>query len=392
MQIVILGGSLYSKNRGINALTRSTMDILKSLNIKSGIILSGFGAGFIKVFDDYTFVPLPRFSKILKLYIISFINKKAIFLELLGTTKSNDKILILDLSGGDSFTDTYGYQRYIYQIGIKYLFKRLSYNYILLPQTIGPFNNKLVEHFSKLFLKNVRIMVRDNDSKEYVSQLVMRDCTFCHDLAFTLAPKKNSNINMDCSKRIGVNVSGLLWIGGYNRNNQFNLKVNYQELMIDISEYFLKQGWKMVLIPHTYGDIEEDDLKACRVLGDILRDKGYEIDLIDMDLTEQEIKDIISKFEFFLGSRMHSCIAALSSNVPAMGVSYSRKFRGIFKTINADIFLLDPQLMSKEEMMDHLDYCFKNREDLREKLRILMPQVHSSIINTMKEELDLAIK
>lgn len=391
MSIVILGGSLYSKNRGINALTRSTLDILKNMDINKDIILNGFTQDLMESSNDYTFVPSPRFFRALKLYAMALINKKAVCTELLGTTKEPDHILVLDLSGGDSFTDIYGYQNFLYQITMKYLFKKISNEYILLPQTIGPFNNKIVELTSRAFLEDVEIMVRDNESKEYINRLVKKDCIFCYDLAFTLRPKKNNHINISHSNRIGINVSGLLWMGGFNRKNQFNFLVNYQELMTEISEYFLKKGWEIVLVPHTYGNIEEDDLIASKALREILKDKGYDVDLIDIDLTEQEIKDIISKFEFFIGSRMHACIAALSSSVPALAVSYSKKFRGVFKTINAESFLLDPRFMNKNEMLEHLDLCFENRDRLREDLKMLMPQVRGYIFCTMKEEIANAV-
>ena len=36
----------------------------------------------------------------------------------------------------------------------------------------------------------------------------------------------------------------------------------------------------------------------------------------------------------FIGTRMHATIAAMSSGVPVIPVSYSRKFEGLYSTLN----------------------------------------------------------
>lgn len=51
-----------------------------------------------------------------------------------------------------------------------------------------------------------------------------------------------------------MNISALLWNGGYTMDNQFGLKSNYQCLIRGIVEYFLsKKDVKLHLIPHVVG-------------------------------------------------------------------------------------------------------------------------------------------
>ena len=45
-------------------------------------------------------------------------------------------------------------------------------------------------------------------------------------------------------------------------------------------------------------------------------------------------KNYISKMDFFIGARMHATIGALSSGVPVIPFSYSRKFEGLFNSID----------------------------------------------------------
>jgi len=55
------------------------------------------------------------------------------------------------------------------------------------------------------------------------------------------------------------------------------------------------------------------------------------VSYVDGQYNAQQLKWIISQTVFFLGSRMHSCIAALSTSTPTIGLSYSYKFEGTFK-------------------------------------------------------------
>ena len=45
------------------------------------------------------------------------------------------------------------------------------------------------------------------------------------------------------------------------------------------------------------------------------------------------MKYLIGQCDFFVGSRMHSCIAAVSQCVPAVSIAYSDKFIGVMATL-----------------------------------------------------------
>ena len=46
-----------------------------------------------------------------------------------------------------------------------------------------------------------------------------------------------------------------------------------------------------------------------------------------------EAKNYIASLDYFMGARMHACIAAFSSGVPVIPMAYSRKFKGLFGTL-----------------------------------------------------------
>ncbi len=53
--------------------------------------------------------------------------------------------------------------------------------------------------------------------------------------------------------------------------------------------------------------------------------------LIDNDLISPQIKYVISKMSFFVGTRMHANFAAIFTHVPVFGLAYSFKFQGAFE-------------------------------------------------------------
>jgi colanic acid/amylovoran biosynthesis protein len=53
--------------------------------------------------------------------------------------------------------------------------------------------------------------------------------------------------------------------------------------------------------------------------------------MIKKDLKAPQLKYIISKMNFFVGTRMHANFAAIYTGVPLFGLAYSYKFQGAFE-------------------------------------------------------------
>ena len=391
MSIIILWGTISSPNRGVNALTRSTIEMAQEHNPKEKIYVIGSGINFHQIKNDIALIPMQGLINLIILYIISLINGRLAIRKIFKNIEIDDRKTVLDLSEGDSFTDMYGYERFLYQILSKKLFINISNKYVLMPQTLGPFNNALSARIAMNIMKNVDVIIgRDYDSKIMAESLTRRSCLFCYDLAFNLKPKQPKQCMDNIAGKIGINISGLLWMGGYRGNNQFRLKTDYNELMQEICNYFLDRGHELVFVPHTYGTGLEDDLIASRELKSLLGENGNNIYIVSDNLDEKELKWIISRFEFFLGSRMHSCIAALSSGVPTIGISYSKKFLGVFESINAKEYVIDPRILDKRQIVIKLDKLFLERNELKLNLEISIKTIREytrKMMNGLLEEL-----
>ena len=81
-------------------------------------------------------------------------------------------------------------------------------------------------------------------------------------------------------------------------------------------------------------------------------EKGYD---------QNETKYLIGLCDFFLGARMHATIAALSQGMPAVGMAYSRKFRGVFETAGVGDCVLDLRKLSNDHVLDGIKGIYQRR-------------------------------
>ena len=68
--------------------------------------------------------------------------------------------------------------------------------------------------------------------------------------------------------------------------------------------------------------------------------------------------------DFFVGARMHACIGAFSSGVPVVPLAYSRKFNGLFESLNYRHFG-DCKKDSLEQALTKVQTAFDNRHALK---------------------------
>jgi polysaccharide pyruvyl transferase WcaK-like protein len=93
-----------------------------------------------------------------------------------------------------------------------------------------------------------------------------------------------------------------------------------------------------------------------------------------------EIKYLIGQCDFFLGSRMHACIGALSQCVPAVGLAYSGKFAGVLESVGGGSRVVDLRSLGEGEVVNAVREAFGQREVLRRQLEEKMPSIRKSVL------------
>jgi len=305
-----------------------------------------------------------------------------------------------DIRAGDSFSDIYGLQRILIGSIPSLIAILMKKKLIMLPQTYGPYKTIIAKVIAKfILLKAWRIYSRDKNSIVVIRSLLEKKCNdksilFCPDVAFVLESVRpqtidiNQTMNLNGTKPlIGLNISGLLYSGGYNRKNQFGLAVDYKTFIFQLIEEIIQEtNYNILLVPHVFCEGIESDFNACReVFTKFCSNKVNRVHFIQREYDQNEIKGLIGICDFFIGSRMHSCIAALSQAIPSVGIAYSRKFVGIFNSVGLSDLALDAREKISDEMILKIMDSIAHRDDIAEKLVVEIPNIKKKIEASFKK-------
>lgn len=287
-----------------------------------------------------------------------------------------------DIRGGDSFSDIYGFPRFVYGFLAACTVIFLEKPIVFLPQTYGPFKGTLARKMAAFLLRSSTVVIaRDTRSRAVAETLLPsgRDVLLSPDVAFALEPESPAHIEIEPStpgfagKTVGVNVNGLMYNGGYTGGNQFGLALDYPEYVQKLVAGLVDAGAERVLlVPHTYapvGDVESDNEACSKVRAALAPGHQEKVAIVTGDYDQCEIKGIIGTCDFFIGSRMHSCIAALSQGVPCVGVAYSMKFAGVFESVGMLGWVVEAREHDTASALTETLRLYGAREDARGPLR-----------------------
>lgn len=339
--IIISGLNLNDNNRGTAALSYGAFSFLKErewLNEKQTILNIKFVKKIWKKTyrrDKCEIVNIDNVQwKIITKHV--FILEKVLLLKFglllpfttFGRSMRNVQ-RVAAINGGDGFSDIYNTRTFWGRLTDTYIAFKLNIPVIQLPQTFGPFNVKENYNIATYILKkSEHVFVRDDKFTNELQNMGIK-YEITRDLSYYMKPQEwDIQVKEDS---IGINVSGLAYSNNFRTlKGQFE---QYPNLINQIICYFRDKGHTIYLIPHSYNynnpEIDNDDIIACRNAYNRLSDKSNVV-LIDKDLSSPQIKYLISKMKFFIGTRMHANFAAIYTGIPLFGLAYSYKFEGAF--------------------------------------------------------------
>ena len=235
---------------------------------------------------------------------------------------------------------------------------------ILSPQTIGPFQTWWSKKLAGLMMTAAKkVVTRDKLSSDYLKEMGLgQKLIESTDVAFRL-PYRASQTKVRELTRVGLNVSGLLFNGGYNKNNMFSLSADYKDLMRSLCTHFTAlPNTELHLVGHVNSERHdvEDDYRIC----ELLASEFPSAIVAPRFVSPSDAKTYIATMDFFAGSRMHACIAAFASGVPVLPIAYSRKFAGLFGTLDYN-HLADCKSQRTEEIFAVVIEAFDRREELK---------------------------
>jgi len=262
---------------------------------------------------------------------------------------------------------------------------------ILFTSSIGPFVGGMKTKMAKYALKMFDyITVRDITTLNYFNEIGIKNAKLVHDTAFALKPASSQRVTdilteagLNSGKYIGLNISVLMY-------NLFKRRGrDYAKEMGGYIDWLLSEfDLPVVLVPHeihppsinlngfkfTQGG---DDIFAIKEVMKCVSSKDRVHPMV-ADYSPMDTKGIIKGAEIFVGGRMHSIIAAVSTATPALIMKYSHKASGMMSFLKLDDYLWDTE-NDISELLEKTKLLWKNRASVKAKLGGDLPSILKEI-------------
>ncbi|MDR1539481.1 MAG: polysaccharide pyruvyl transferase family protein [Clostridiales bacterium] len=280
---------------------------------------------------------------------------------------------IFDIREGDRFSDIYSLKSFLLDslpIAVRLIMKR-NQKLIYLPITIGPFVSNISIKLAQILLDRAEaVFLRDGLSALEMEKYSKLKPVCVTDLAFE-HPYDSKQCTNNEKIKIGINASGLC--ASYKASSSYdNMDIGDYDTLIKriIIEFQQKNNIEVHLIPHVivrdseFVNIPDNDWTYCEKL----KDEFPSLILPDKFSSEYSAKSYIASMDFFIGSRMHATIAAVSTGVPTIPIGYSIKFNGLYEQLGYGDYVIDLRYERNVDIVaGRVFNYYQNRAELKEK-------------------------
>lgn len=364
---IYFNGHLGFQNRGCEALVKSCIKLLHAENEDHEFLVPSIDPDHDKCLwpehktFNVTFIELkiPLIIRILtRLTRLKVSTKFCIFLAcyfLKLSWKRNRADTVLSI-GGDMYT--FEGQFPLWTFVNDALAAKYGKQLYLLGATVGSFPRYYAKILRDHFGRFDGIYVRDQKSIDNISFIdPSLNVTRSYDSAFCLNKENydNKQLTSHGAPVVGFNISPLA----------FKLGAGKRQLRSIISFLLHLQdtGYHICLVPHVFVKGNSDyDFMYEQVYRKLNKNA---VTLIDSGLNSQELKSVISSCNYYVGSRMHSTIAAYSTGVPTIALAYSEKGYNLSEELfNNTDFVLNVNTIDENSLRSLFDsLVFKYKQD-----------------------------
>ena len=272
---------------------------------------------------------------------------------------------------------------------------------VLVSQSLGPFK-WYSRHLTRFALnKVVLIYIREKRSLAILQELKVKSrIAIAPDIAFILQRYNKKELLHICTQE-GISkedrTKNLIGISTSNLMHYLALKkgsYDYMNSMVELIEYIRRlYDATVILIPHEIKPacMGIDDRLISYQLAERLQNPSW-LKVIKFDHDPSEIKTLISSLDVLVAARMHAGIAALSSNVPTIFLSWSHKYVGLLEEMDIPEFVWDGNTENIDSLKRLFDRLMKNREAIKLILAAYNSQAEEPIKSLLKTILLIAKK
>lgn len=252
-------------------------------------------------------------------------------------------------------------------------------------QALGPFKNFINKTAARIFLpKMSRIVSRGAITHKYLEGLHLKNVTAGADYAFCLDvtpdEAKSAQAKFDMSffegdKVVGISPSVVM----RKKVDKHGQEGDYVRQLVQFIDDITEKGYKVLIVPHSYRSAEtalqhNNDAPLCRDMYAQVKDKT-QCQLIDTELTSQELRYIIGRCDLFIASRFHAMISSLAMAVPTLVIGWSHKYREVLEMFELEEWAFGQDKLSPEYLQQRFAELEKQKGEIQKKLKKHLPEV-----------------
>ncbi len=291
--------------------------------------------------------------------------------------KAYDSADLIISTSGVSFIDDFGFIKIYHFTKYLQIPLLLGKKTIKFTQSIGPFRSLYNRCMARLTLPFLDcIIARGNHTVNSLSKIgIKNNVVNLPDIVFTLPPKYSKPAKEIVSKIKSSNIIGFCPNIVCKRLDTKNV---YIESLVQLAKNVLNKypDSSILLIPHTITEKhmgKNDDLEICKQIADQIGRPDRVFVENTILYTPNEIKWLIAQCSFFVGSRFHALVAALSSAVPCLAIGWELKYEELMDWVQIENNVLYYWNLTPEIAITMFTELYQKRKQIKQELEKKLP-------------------
>lgn len=248
--------------------------------------------------------------------------------------------------------------------------KRLRKTYALWGASVGPFNNKNMKKVKNHLAKADVLFPREEISFNYLKSIGLNDKNhLVADPAFWMRP---DDTELPIKNKSGELLIGLN-LGPLAINHSFADFQSGTKSIFSALDSLLRNNprYRFLCIPHVMTDLSgpQDDYSFMQSYIEFSEFKDR-VDILKFGLGARKTKSIVSRCDLLIASRMHCCVAGISTGTPTLFLTYSQKGTGMANYAYGDFNMAFPLIdVSDISLCQKVEMIERSLQEYKDQLR-----------------------
>ena len=259
----------------------------------------------------------------------------------------------------------------------------------MMPQTVGPLLRGWERKLTAAVLRDMRLcFVRDDISRLELMKIKVwtERCFLVPDMAFVF-PKQSPEDGQAILATAGINIEqsrpllGVTLINWAAQNKLFHQQERYETAVAAVIRHFVQAyNGRVILFAQVRGPTwADDDLIPAKRVKESVAKLGNKVVLFEKTVSAEQLKAAYGQMNFFIGTRLHSNIFALSQGVPGIMIQYQYKTKGVAEMLNLEEWVLSIETIKPDTLISQLDQLVSQQEELRQKITHTITEVEYQV-------------